>query len=149
MAKHVREYTAAPTAEEIKTGYAPSTIRGTPFVKFLFWTFAGLAITYAVTWGATVGIDAVNKAEQERHARIARQRVVPFEGPRLQPSPGHETLDFVDMEVLADDYKKELIGMGWKQDERFPNRLLVSDQVVASTAAAMGRSPNWKPDTKK
>jgi hypothetical protein len=118
MAKYIRDYPQAPTADEVKTGYAPSTIRGTPFVKFLFWTFAGLAITFAITWGATSGLAALEDAERGRPGRFARQREVPFEGPRLQPSRTHPTLDYVDMQKLNGEYRADLAGNQKEIDEQ-------------------------------
>jgi hypothetical protein len=149
MAEYVRNYTEAPSKEEIETGYAPSTIRGTPFVKFLFWTFAGLAITYAVTYGVTKGIDAVVQAEMARHERIARQRPVPLEGPRLQPSPGHDTLDHEDMAILAKSYDDELLTMGWQKNEKATGQIVMGDAAVRNTLALMEKSAAWKPDRKQ
>jgi hypothetical protein len=144
MAKYIRDYPTAPSAAEIKTGYAPSTIRGTPFVKFLFWTFAGLAITFAITWGATSGLNALEEAERARHARMLPVREVPFEGPRLQPSRTHPTLDFVDMAKLNKEYYEEKRAMGFEPDPRFPDQLVVSTKVLESTGQRMARQKGWQ-----
>src|SRR4051812_3669300 len=108
MGEYVRKYPEAPTAEEVEQGYAPSTIRGTPFAKFLFWTFAGLAITYAISYGSYVSLDKMEAQEQARYAAMASRRQPDFEGPRIQPSAAHPTVDYQDMSELTDVFKDEL-----------------------------------------
>ena len=143
MAEYTRKYPAAPTPDEIKQGYAPSTIRRSPFVKFGFWTFAGLAASYAIGWGTYKGLDALESRDQDAYRRMAARGVPERGGPRLQPSPGHNTLDWQDMDNLSLDYGKGLKAKKlWDGDapqykSGYAGRPKISDQAVALTAAAI------------
>jgi hypothetical protein len=146
MGEYIRKYPEAPTPEEVEQGYAPSTIRGTPFVKFLFWTFAGLAITYAISYGSYVVLDRIQAAEDARYKQLPVRRQAEFAGPRLQPSAAHPTVDYQDMSMLFDDFKDELDRKQlWRPDSANPKgaygRPGISDAAVAKTAEAIR---NWK-----
>jgi hypothetical protein len=147
-----RKYPEAPTAEEIKTGYAPSTISGTPFAKFLFWTFAGLAVTYAVTLGVIKGLDAMETAEQSRYERMAARRPVEFQGPPLQPSPGHPTIDWEDMAIKYKADNTELVSKGWTAQPGKMWLTSMSEAGVKRTAEAIAKqrqqTPGGPPATK-
>ena len=140
MAEYIRKYPDAPTEEEIKTGYAPSTITAMPFVKFLIWTFGGLAITYVIAYGAYMALDKVQVMEDEHYARLSTRQKQVFTGPRLQPSPGHESLDFEDQAELTQVYSVQLKGKSlWQDDSQKlgPGRPGISDQAVAHARAAL------------
>lgn len=140
MAEYIRKYPDAPTEEEIKAGYAPSTIKAGPFLKFAFWTFAGLAITYGIAYGAFMALDKVQELEDARYERMSARQKEPFTGPRLQPSPGHDRLDFEDMDLLADVYAEQLKAKKlWRDDPAKLNngRPGISDQAAAQARAAL------------
>ena len=150
MAEYTRKYPAAPTPDEIKQGYAPSTIRRSPFIKFGFWTFAGLAVSYAIGWGTLRGLDLLEAREdQALYARSPARGEEAFAGPRLQPSPGnsrspdHSTLDWQDNDTLMTDYRKGLVakklwaGEASQYKSGYAGKQQISDQAVAQTAAAM------------
>jgi hypothetical protein len=150
MAEYTRKYPDAPTPDEIKQGYAPSTIRGTPFVKFLFWTFVGLAVSYAIGWGTLQGLQLLEEREdQVQYRRMAARAHQPFTGPRLQPSPGneaspdHSTLDWQDMDNYSIDGAKGLkakklwAGEDVQYKSGYAGKQQISDQAVAQTAAAI------------
>lgn len=144
MAEYTRKYPDAPTPEEIKQGYAPSTVRRTPFVKFGFWTFVGLAVSYAIGWGTYKGLDALEDRQvHSAYRRSAARAPEPFTGLRLQPSPGHDTLDWQDMEALSTDYAKGLrakklwAGTASPYRSGFAGKAQISDQAVGQTAAAI------------
>lgn len=138
MAEYIRNNAEAPTEEEIKTGYAPSTITSGPFIKFLFWTFAGLAITYAITFGVITALDKVQELENERHLRLAVRQKQEFTGPRLQPSPGHDKLDFTDMEEMNAEYAKQLKGKKLWQDD--PQQRNAGRPGVSEATANLARN---------
>src|SRR6476659_6285108 len=95
MGSYVRTGSESPTPDELKKGYASAAIRGTPFAKFLFWTFAGLAASYAITYGVVVALDKIQEKEDQRFAQMP---VRPLErrGIPLQPSRGHDVIDWVE-----------------------------------------------------
>lgn len=140
MAEYIRDYPDAPTEEEIKTGYAPSTITASPFLKFLFWTFAGLAITYFIAYGVYLALDKVQVMEDAHYARLSSRQKEVFTGPQLQPSPGHESLDFDDMESLTKTYSVQLKSKSLWQDD--PQKLStgrpgISDRAVSEGAVVL------------
>ena len=143
MAEYTRKYPDAPTPDEIKQGYAPSTIRRSPFIKFGFWTFAGLAASYAIGWGTYKGLDALEDRDQDVYRRMAARGREPLAGPRLQPSPGHNTLDWQDNDNLSVDYAKGLKakklwdGEAPQYKSGYAGKPKISDQAVAQTAAAI------------
>lgn len=140
MAEYIRKYSDAPTEEEIKTGYAPSTIRATPFYKFLFWTFASLAVTYAIAYGSYVALDKVQELEDERYLRMSARQTPSFTGPPLQPSPGHPSLDFQDMDQLNAIYREQLKSKKlWLDDPQNPaaGRPAITDQAITRTRAEL------------
>jgi hypothetical protein len=140
-----RTYPEAPTAEEIKTGYAPSTIKGSPFAKFLFWTFAGLAVTYAVTLGVVKGLEAIQAAEDARYERMAARRPAEFKGPRLQPSPGHDTIDWEDTRIMYAEHDAELVSKKWSSEPAKYWKTGVSDVVVQRTAEGIAAQRKASP----
>jgi len=148
MGEYVRKYPEAPTAEEVEQGYAPSTIRGTPFAKFLFWTFAGLAITYGIAYGTYVILDRMESTEAARDRAISIRRSPEFLGPRVQPSAAHPTIDFEDMNILRDQYKAELKSKGlWhdldaKENPQYYGRPGFSEAALHKAEDAIR---NWKP----
>jgi hypothetical protein len=144
MAEYIRKYPDAPTEEEIKTGYAPSTITAGPFVKFAFWTFAGLGISYAISYGVFKALDQVQIMENARYEQMAVRQKQDFTGPRLQPSPGHDKLDFDDMDDLTRIYGDQLKAKKLWQDD--PQKLTagkpgISDQALIQSQAAL---KSWK-----
>jgi hypothetical protein len=139
MGEYERKYPEAPTQDEINKGYAPSTIRGTPFVKFLFWTFAGLAITYVVTYGVTLALQAIQEREDARYASLATRGKVELKGPRLQPSPGHEIVDWRETNEMYAQHNKDLAAKGWIAEPQRHWKMQITDEVVRKTAEAMKR----------
>lgn len=148
MGHYERKYPEAPTAEEIKTGYAPSTIAGTPFAKFLFWTFAGLAITYAVTYGVTIGLDKIQAAEDSRYERMAARKPAEFKGPPLQPSPGHMNIDWLDTAEMYQGHNAELVRKHWTSEPTKYWKTSVSEAVVLQTAKSIEAQRHAAPATK-
>ena len=134
MSTYERKYPEAPTAEEIKTGYAPSTIKGSPFAKFLIWTFVGLAVTYAVTYGVIEGLDAMEKSEQSRFERMSARRPAEFKGPPLQPSVGHPNIDWLDTLEMYASNNAELVRKKWDSVPTRYWKTSVSPFVVQRTA---------------
>jgi hypothetical protein len=147
MGDYVRKYPEAPTQDEIDKGYAPSAIRGTPFVKFLFWTFAGLAITYVVTYGVTMALQAIQEREDARYASLANRGHVEFQGPRLQPSKGHEIVDWQETNEMYAQHNKDLTSKGWLAEPQRHWKVVISDEVVRKTAEAMKRPAISAPAT--
>ncbi len=140
MADYIRKYPEAPTPEEIETGYAPSTVQATPFIKFAIWTFVGLGISYAIAYGSFLALDKVQEIENDQAMRLATRRNPEMNGPRLQPSPGHDTLDFEDKQIMLDKYKVQLSSRGlWKEDpqKRSYGEAGVSDAVANKARAAL------------
>ena len=144
MAEYTRKYPDAPTPDEIEQGYAPSTVRRSPFVKFGFWTFVGLAVSYAIGWGTLRGLELLEEREdQAMYRRSAARGEQAFTGPRLQPSPGHDTIDWQDMDNLSVDYAKGLKATKlWEGDapqykSGYAGKPKISHQAVAQTAAAI------------
>lgn len=147
MGDYVRKYPESPTAEEIKIGYAPSTIRGTPFIKFLFWTFGSLAVTYGIGYGSYLVLDAVEKNEQARYERRGVVKPLPWTGYQLQPSKQHEILDWEDMNILNNDYAAQLKAKKWVDDPRRPGKVTISADTVSRTAAGIRQSSLSIPTT--
>jgi len=138
MAEYIRKYPEAPTEEEIRTGYAPSTVRAAPFYKFLFWTFAGLGISYLISYGAYLALDKVQEMEDARYQRMSAREPEPFTGPRLQPSPGHERLDFEDQAELDEVYREQLKSKKLWQDE--PQNLNAGRPAISDEAVSRARA---------
>lgn len=145
MGDYVRTGSESPTPQEIEKGYASSAIRGTPFAKFLFWTFAGLAISYAVTYGVTIALDKIQEHEDARYAMLSQRGAQPFRGVQLQPSPGHEIIDWKETQEMYDQHNKDLVNKGWTQLPTTYWKTRISDAVVAKTAAAIKRQPTSMP----
>lgn len=140
MAEYIRKYPDAPTAEEIETGYAPSTIRVGPFLKFLFWTFAGLGLTYLIAYGSYLALDKVQEMEHAGYERMAARQPETFQGPPLQPSPGHPTVDDADMDNLAKIYGQQLMAKKLWQNQpetRTGGRPAITDAAVNSARQAL------------
>lgn len=148
MANFIRKYPDAPTAEEVEQGYAPSAIKGAPFAKFLFWTFAGLAIAAGIGWVALEGLDSMERAEQARQDRLAVRQPAEFRGYRLQPSPGHPTLDFEDTAIMYQGNRQELAAKGWQPDPKRPGQVMVSQAVIDRTAELMKQQAKSAPATR-
>lgn len=158
MAEYTRTYPQAPTPDEIKQGYAPSTVRRSTYVKFLVWTLAGLAASYAISYGVLRGMDALEVQEQAGYRRSAARGLPERGGPRLQPSPGHDTLDWEDMDRYSMDgargltAKKLWAGQAPMYKSGVAGKPQIADQAVAQTAAAIrqwvaasAQSPTTKP----
>lgn len=150
MGSHTRTYTEAPTAAEIKIGYAPSEVSRGPFAKFLFWVFAGLAVTYAVTWGVVKALDEIQRQENVRYESMAARMPEEFVGPPLQPSPGHETLDHEDTRVMFAATRLELAskGLWWSNPENLkaPGKPGIGETALNKAVAALkAPAPATKP----
>lgn len=140
MADYIRKYPDAPTPEEIEAGYAPSTISATPYIKFAIWTFVGLGITYAIAYGSYLALDKVQELENDRLTRLSVRQTQEFVGPRLQPSPGHDRLDWEDKQIMLDIYKTQLTAKKlWKEDpeKRSYGQAGISDIALAQAQTAL------------
>jgi hypothetical protein len=138
MGDYVRKGNDSPTPQEIEKGYAPSTIRGTPFAKFLFWTFGGLAITYAVTYGVTIALDKIQEHEDARYASLSTRGKPEFRGIPLQPSRGHAIVDWEETALMYDQNNKDLVGGGgWTANPAKPWRTQVSEEGRKKTEEAL------------
>jgi len=136
MGSYVRSGSESPTPDELKKGYASPVIHGTPFAKFLFWTFAGLAASYAVTYGVVVALDKIQEKEDQRFAQMST-RALERRGIPVQPSPGHETLDWVDTYRMYEQHNKDLVAKGWDGKTTNVWKTAISDSVLKKTEAAI------------
>jgi hypothetical protein len=136
MGSYVRTGSESPTPDEVKKGYASAAIRGTPFAKFLFWTFAGLAASYAVTYGVVVALDKIQEKEDQRFAQMVT-RAPEHRGIHLQPSPGHDIIDWVETNEMYDQHNKDLRAKGWEESPTSIWKTKISDSVLKKTEAAI------------
>ena len=123
---------ALPEAEALQLGYQPEAIRVRGLVIFVICFVITAAVLHVGIWFLQMALDSRNRGVDMPRSAVQAD-VTPPDHP-LQPSVGHDTLPFQDMEALRRQEDGMFQKLGWQVD-RATHEADVPDAIIQRVAA--------------
>jgi hypothetical protein len=105
------------SGESVRLGYEPERVGVRGLTIFLILFILSAAILHGLVWVLMkYYVDRDRAVDRPRSAFTSTQQPPP--APNLQPSVGHDTLDYQDMEAMRQQEDRMFQKLGWQVDPR-------------------------------
>jgi hypothetical protein len=133
--------------EAVQLGYEPETLRARGLLLFLVLFLASMVLLQALLWWVMKEIQKHGVEPDAARSAVTLNQQPP--APNLQPSVGHDTLDYQDLQALKGEEDAMFAKLGWQVNPATHEIGIPTDiiKAVADQERARASAPFVPPTT--